>query len=117
MRLFAAARKGFPIGPLLPGVSPPNAAGVIQTCGVGVDAYTGRPKSFHLLMRAVCDVAVECERLLEPNGVRGAPAGKFRALDLVEAIVGKEHRSRGEAAIRPCDAELPAINPVDAVRD
>ena len=54
---------------------------------------------------------------MEPNGVCFAPTGKLRALDLIEAIVCKEHRGRGEAAARPCDAELPTINPVDAVRD
>src|ERR1700674_3066749 len=94
-------------------VSLPHTAGVIQTCRVGVDAHTGRANSLHLLRRAVRDVAVECERLVEPNGVRVAPAGKLRALDLVEAIVCKEHRGCGETAVRPCDAELPAINPVD----
>src|SRR5712672_2310077 len=62
----------------------PHAAGVIQTCGVGVDAYTGRANGLHLLSRAVRDVAVEGERLVEPDGVRVATAGKLRALDLVE---------------------------------
>src|SRR3954454_11735525 len=67
-------------------VSSPHAAGVIQSRGVGVDALAGRANGLHLLSRAVRDVAVECERLLEPNGVRGAPARKLRALDLVKAI-------------------------------
>ena len=89
----------------------PYAAGVIQTCGVSVNSYTGRTNGLHLLRGAVRDVTVECERLLEPNGIAVAPAGKLRALDLVEPIIGKEHRGRGESAVRPEDAELPAINP------
>jgi hypothetical protein len=63
-------------------VSLPNAAGVVQTCRVGIDADTGRAKDLHLLRGVVRDVAVECERLVEPNGVRVAPTGKLRALDL-----------------------------------
>src|SRR5215813_12155903 len=95
----------------------PYAARVIQTSGVSVYPHTGRTNGLHLLWGAVRHVTVECERLLEPNGIAVAPAGKLRALDLVEPIIGKEHRGRGEMAVRPGDAELPAIDPVDAVGD
>jgi hypothetical protein len=47
----------------------PYAAGVIETCGVDVNASAGRAIGRHLLCGTVCDVAVECERLLEADEV------------------------------------------------
>jgi hypothetical protein len=95
----------------------PYTAGIIQTCGVSDNSHTGRTNGLHLLRGAVRDVTVECERLLEPNEIAVAPAGKLRTLDLVEPIIGKENRGRGEITVRSGDAELPPINPVDAVGD
>src|SRR5258706_15439338 len=62
----------------------PHAAGVIQTCGDGVDAYTGPPNGLHLLSLAGREVAARAERLGEPGCVRRATACKLRALDPVE---------------------------------
>src|SRR6185295_14965022 len=80
-------------------------------------AQARRTNGFHLLGGAVRGVAVEDERLLELDKVAVAAALKPRALDHVEAFIGEEYRGRRKAAVWPRDAQLPAIDPVDAVRD
>jgi hypothetical protein len=69
----------------------------------------------HLLRGAVRDIAVECERLVETDGVRVAPRRKLCALDLIEAIISKEHRRPLVRLSGRADAELPTINTVNAV--
>src|SRR5215468_9810502 len=61
----------------------------------------------------------EVERLVKDHRVdlRVAPGNKRFALDLIEPFLVQERRHVGVTAVRTRDAELPAVNPADAVLD
>jgi hypothetical protein len=85
-----AFRKPTRQSALLLRCRPTDAARVIQPRGVVANSGTRRPHGLYLLRRAVHDIAVECERLLEPDEITVAPAGKHRGLKFVEAAIGEE---------------------------
>src|SRR5262245_46064398 len=101
-------------------ISFPHAAWVVQACGRELSAWPRRPDAAlangaELLLRAVREAALEDQRLLEANEVDLVPAGKHFGLDLIEPVVNIEHRDRRTAAVLPDNAELTAVDPINAV--
>src|SRR6266436_4253692 len=98
----------------------PHAAWVVQARGIvglGRRAPTGLFNRVDRILRAVRGGAVEHERLLEANKIGVVSAGKHFGLDLVEPPTMIEHCDRRAAAVLRKDAELTAVDLVDAVRE
>src|SRR6266436_9999881 len=63
--------------------------------------------------------SLEIDRLLKTHGVdfRLSARNKRFALDLIQPIAVMKHRDIGVTTIHPCDSELAAVEPADAVLD
>jgi hypothetical protein len=73
-------------------------------------------------LRATCNgpsSSGEIKRLLEPHRVnfRLSPGDKGVGLDLIEAVIPVEQRHVGIAAVRSGDAQLPAVDSANAMRN
>ena len=66
------------------------------------------------LGRAVRDLAVEYQRLLEPSEFELAPTARHSGLDLEKPPLEIEYRDHRATAVCPLDRKLTAVNPVDA---
>src|SRR5712671_2744620 len=95
------------------------AARVVQPSRVGARATATFANSADSVLGAVRAAACECERLLKAHGVGFGTVSsrKHNALDLVEPSFVVEQRDCRMAPVFPVNAELTAVDPVDAVRD
>jgi hypothetical protein len=75
---------------------------------------TTRANGADFLGRAVRDLAVEYQRLLEPSKFELAPAARHFGLDLEEPPLEIKYRDHRATAVCPLNRKLTAVNPVDS---